>query len=141
MKIENKLTKLKKDILLSFENESNLNESLDVSAIKSNPKLFYAYAKNNAQVNVKIGPLIKYEEVISDPKTIAQVLREQYDSVYSKPYENCLVHDPVTLFSTTNSEFLSITNIDFEGQDLVTSIMQISNNSAASPDNFLAILL
>ena len=131
VKIENKLTKLEKNFLLSFA----------VSAIKLNPKYFYTYEKNNAKVKAKIGPLIKNEVVISDPKTIAQVLREQYDSVYSKADENCLVDDPVTLFSTTNSESPSLTNIDFERQDLVTSIMQISNNSAAGPDNFPAILL
>ena len=141
MKIENKLTKLEKDILLSFKNERNLNESLAVSAIKSNQKLFYTYAKNNAKVKAEIGSLIKNEVVISDKRIIAQVLREQYDSVYSKPDENCLIDDPVTLFSTTNSESPSLTNIDFERQDLVTSIMQISNKSAAGPDNFPAILL
>ena len=69
VKIENKLTKLEKDILLSFENERNLNESLALSAIKSNPKLFYTYAKNNAKVKAKIGPLIKNEVVISIKKT------------------------------------------------------------------------
>ena len=58
MKIENKLTKLEKDILVSFENERNLKESFAVSAIKSNPKLFYTYAKNNAKVKAKIGSLI-----------------------------------------------------------------------------------
>ena len=36
-----------------------MNESLAVSAIKSNPKLFYTCAKNNAKVIAKIGPLIK----------------------------------------------------------------------------------
>ena len=81
----------------------------------------------------------KHTLTISDPKTIAQMLREQYDSVYSKPDENCLIYDPVTLFSTTNSESPSPTNIDF--QDLVTPIKQISNNSAAGPDNFSRILL
>ena len=40
-----KLTKLEKYILLSFENKRNLKESLAVSAIKSNPKLFYACEK------------------------------------------------------------------------------------------------
>ena len=79
--------------------------------------------------------------VISDSKIIDQVLREQYDSVYSKPDENCSVDDPVTLFPTTNSESQSPTNIDFERQDLATSIMRISNNSAAGPDNFPSTLL
>ena len=88
VKMENKLTKLEKNILLSFENERNLNESLAVSAIKSNPRFFYTYAKNNANVKAKIDPLIKNEVTISDPKNIAQVLREQYDSIYSKPDEN-----------------------------------------------------
>ena len=70
MKIENKLAKLKKDILLSFENERNLNESLAVSAIKSNPKFIYTYAESNAKVKAKISLLIKNEVVISDPKKL-----------------------------------------------------------------------
>ena len=93
------------------------------------------------KAKTKIGPLIKNEVIISDPRNIAQVLREQYDSVYSRPDENCLLDDPVTLFLTTNSKFQSLTNTDFECQDLVKSIMQISNNSAAGPENFPAILL
>ena len=44
--------------LLSFQNEHNLNESLSVSAINSNPKFFYTYAKNNAKIKANIGPLI-----------------------------------------------------------------------------------
>ena len=129
MKINHKLTKLEKDILLSFQNK---RESLAVSAIKSNPRFFYTCAK----IKAKIVPLIKNEVVISDPKNIAEVLREQYDIVYSKPDENCLVDDPVT-----NSESPSLTNIDFERRDLVTLIMQISNNSSAGPYNFPEILL
>ena len=68
-------------------------------------------------------------------------MRDQYDGVYSKPDEKCLVDDPVTLLSTTNSESQSLTNIAFERQDLVSLIMQISNSSAAGPNHFLAILL
>ena len=88
---------------------------------------FYTYAKKNANVKAKNGPLIKNELIISDPKNIAQVLREHYDSAYNKPDENCLVDDPVTLFYTTNGKSPSLTNIDFERLDLVASIMQIPN--------------
>ena len=74
-------------------------------------------------------------------KNINPVLREQYNSVYSKSDDNFLVDDHVTLFFATNSESPSFTSIYFERQDLVMSIVQISNNSAAGPDNFLAIVL
>ena len=103
----------KKKFLSSFENERNLNESFAVSATRSNPKFFYACAKNNTKVKTKIGPLMKNEVIISDPKTIAQMLHKQYDSVYSNHDENCLVDDPVTLFSTTNSESSGLKNIDY----------------------------
>ena len=42
--------KLEKNILLSFENDRNMNESLAVSAIKSNPKLFYAYMRKTIRI-------------------------------------------------------------------------------------------
>ena len=65
---------------------------------------------------------------ISNPKRIAQALRERYDIVCSKPDENCLVDDPVTLFWTSDSESPCPTNIDYEHQDFVTSIMRMSND-------------
>ena len=73
-----------------------MNESLAISTIELNPKFSYTYTNNNANVKAKICALVKNEVVINDPKTIAQVQREQYDSVYSKPDENCLIDDPVT---------------------------------------------
>ena len=40
-----------------------------------------------------------------------------------------------------NSDSPGLATIDFGRQDLVTSIVQVSNNSAAGPDNFPAIHL
>ena len=94
-----------------------------------NPKFFYTYAKNSAKMNAKIVSLIKNDVIISNLKRIAQVLRDQYDSVYSKPDDNCPLENPLTLFSTTKTESPSLTTLNFESQDLVTSIMQISNTT------------
>ena len=100
-------------MLLSFEKERHFNESLVISVMISNTQFFYTYAKCNAKIKTKIGP---YIERWCDPKSTAEVLRDQYDSVYRKHDENCLVDHCITLFSTTDSESPSLTNIDFERQ-------------------------
>ena len=73
-KIEIKLTDLEKNMLISFENERNLNESVAVSAIQSNPKYFYTYTEINAKVKAKIDPLIKIEVIICHPKTLLDIV-------------------------------------------------------------------
>ena len=65
-----KTNELNQKYMSSFENERSVTESLAVSAIKSNHEFFYAYAKNNAKIKTKIGPLIQNVN-ISDPKSIA----------------------------------------------------------------------
>ena len=140
--IKNKIIKLENDIMLSHKIEKEQNEEKALSAIKTNPKYFYTYAKKYSTIKSKIGPLIINDEIISEPFEISEVLRKQYDSVFTKPSHDHKIHDPKTFFSTMNTTAPAIIeHIYFDHNDIIDAIKSISSNSAAGPDNFPAILL
>ena len=68
--------------------------------MKSNLAYFFTYTKNLRKTQSKIGPLTdENNKVINSP--VANVLQEQYSSVWSKPAENYKVDDPKQFFRTS----------------------------------------
>ena len=54
--------------------------------MKRNPKYFYKYANSFAKTKNKIGPLMdKDGATVNDPYSMAEILRQQYESTFSKP--------------------------------------------------------
>ena len=68
---------------------------------------------------------------------MANLLAEQYKSVFSCPKEN--MQEPDIIFGSS-SEGATLENIYFFPEDIEISIDEISMNSAAGPDGFPAIL-
>ena len=68
------------------------------------------------------------------------MLREQYNSVFSKPNENFRVEDPALFFSFEDDDEI-LTNISFDKEDIIDQIDSLSSNAAAGPDGVPAILL
>ena len=66
-----------------------LKERKAVAAMKTNPRLFYSYAKRFSKRKSKIGPLKQIKEnsmsLINNPKRMADVLQDQFKSVFSDP--------------------------------------------------------
>ena len=66
-----------------------------VSQIKHNPRAFYAYAKRFQKTFSGVGPIInKYGFIITDPAEIAEIQKEQYEKVFSKPKPEMKINDP-----------------------------------------------
>ena len=64
-----------------------------VSAITRNSKYFFSYAKKFSTISTVLGPLIDIDnKVISCPQKMADMLAEQYNSVFSIPKENQYYH-------------------------------------------------
>ena len=89
------------DILLKLMSnleyiESQISDSLKDTRIKKGNKViedikvdsgkFYKYAKSFAKTKDDIGPLQNEKgEIVNDPKVMAEILSQQYCSVFSKP--------------------------------------------------------
>ena len=69
-------------------------EKAAIQTIKQNPKYFYSYAKKFSKSKGEIAAFEKEDGVLTDdPAEQAEILRRQYESVASKPFEDFKVND------------------------------------------------
>ena len=128
----------------SHRAEKNEMEHRAVSAIKRNSKYFFSYAKKFSSISTGIGPLMDLaKNVISCPMKMAEMLANQYSSVFSTPKEP--LEERTYLFPGEDHDVQaahgSIMDIEFTREDLEEAINEIRPSAAAGPDRFPAILL
>ncbi len=134
------LRDIEKSLQKSYRSQRDFNEGKAVDAIKTNSKYFYSYAKKFSKVKSSIGPLMNStNNLVSGPQKMAEILSEQYKSVFSEPKSEHPITHPNPEFMSTGRGSLS--DIEFTKQDLIDAIDEISQNAAAGPDRFPAILL
>ena len=84
-----KLRTIQEEVITLNHTQNSEEELRAVERIKSNPKAFYAHANKSRKIRTKIGPLkIKengHHHYESDPKKMAEILSNQYESVFSIP--------------------------------------------------------
>ena len=63
-----------------------MSEKKAIENIKVNSKFFFSYAKKYSKTIDGVGPLVdSAKNVITGAKSICELLRQQYESVFSKP--------------------------------------------------------
>ena len=133
-KINKNLLDIEYKLNQSYKKEEQSNEVKAVNAIKENPKYFFSYTRKHSKVKTKVGPLLnKSKELITDKKTMANMLQKQYKSVFSSPLTTYEIHEK-KCDNTLN-------DIVFDENDIIDAISTLSQNSAPGPDGFPAILL
>ena len=137
----NELREIEKSLQKSYRSQRDFNEKKAVDAIKTNSKYFYSYSQKFSKVKSKIGPLMdtSTNTLVSGPQKMAEILSEQYKSVFSEPRSAHSITHPNPEFMSTGRG--SLYDIEFTKQDLIDAINDISQNAAAGPDRFPAILL
>ena len=141
-RLENERIDIEMKLQSSYRNENKEREKRACEAIKVNSKYFFSYAKTYSRVKIGIGPLLDAaKNIISCPLKIADMLSDQYNSVYSKPTEE--MPSPEDIFDGTAlpETIESLEDITFSVEDIQRAIDEISPTSAAGPDGFPAILL
>ena len=114
-----------------------------VKSIKANPKYFFSYAKKFSAVKSAIGPLLNAaKELISCPAKMADILSDQYKSVFSTPRTPLL--DPSDYYpynddDEDNNQYLK--DIPFTRKDIKEAMDEIPLTASAGPDCFPAQLL
>ena len=138
-----KLVYIEKQLQRSHDENRHLTEARAVEKIKSNPKFFYTFAKRFSQVKIGVGPLINSaKQLISAPRKMAEILSEQYSSVFSAPRHDNISMD--SLFPDLDNDMPkspSLSNITFTDAELAEAMNELSSNAAPGPDCFPAILL
>lgn len=123
-----------KDIIIE---QQRLREEKIVQAVKKNPSFFFSYAKRASKVKSKVGPLFdKTGKLQSDPKTMADILQDQYTSVFSDP------DSPSKKSPNLNIDCeCSLSDIQFNQEDIIKAIDEINENSACGEEDIPAIVL
>ncbi|XP_069184308.1 uncharacterized protein [Procambarus clarkii] len=83
----------------SYKTQERQREQKAVSEIEKNQKYFFSYAKSRLKTTSSIGPLRKGDGTFTDDnKEMSELLRKQYDSVFSKPLNALKIDNPNEFF-------------------------------------------
>ena len=114
-------------------------ELVALSKIKTNPKAFYTFAKRFKTPAASVGPLLDSDDKLqSDPATMGNILQDQYASAFSDPNKANLAE---VRTSKVIEQPHSITDIDFNEQDILDAIKAMNRFSAVGPDKFPVLIL
>ena len=131
---------LEEDTRRSAEKEEN-----DVVAnMKTDVKCFFNFVKRRQHTMTKVGPFIDptTNQINPDPLYTAEQLALQYNSVYSTPRANMVVHDANTFFSIADDPAQpTISDVIFTNNDIIQACKEMRSNSAAGPDGVPSVLL
>ena len=101
-KIVPKINIINDQLQESYRQQKILTESKAIESIKVNSSYFYKYANSKRKVRNQIGPL----KISNNGKThleygpdkMAEIFSQQFTSVFAKPDETKVVHDPTIFF-------------------------------------------
>ena len=130
------LEDIDKKLAASLKTEKETDEAKAISVIASNSKYFFYYAKKNAKLKPEIGPFEINGNITHDPKQKAEILKNQFESVFVPSNEEESWTDPLP---HANETYLD--DIIFTEDDLVKRIKEVRTSAAAGSDDFPAILL
>lgn len=125
---------------MSHSKQKHQEETNAVAAMKKNYKYFFKYVKKHAKIKATIGPLTDaIGETIAKTEDICELLRQQYEGVYSAPKQDFIISEPDIFFSVSSNP--SLTSIDITTKDILDAAAEIRPNSAAGPDEFPGVVL
>ena len=140
-KLRDELEGIESQLKTSYDKRRSGQESEAIRRIKKDPKAFFTYAKKFSKTSSDIGPFFdKDGNPVLDGNIIVEMLRQQYDSVFSIPKEEAFIQNPVEFFSTTEADTF-LDNITFDRMDILNMIDKLSMGAAAGPDGIPSILL
>ena len=141
LKLLERMETIEKHLKDSYDERRNKQEHEALAKMKKDPKFFFKYAKKFSKSTSDIGPFLNQEgDVVTDGVTITEMLKEQYNSVFSSPREDKKVSSPVEFFSI-NTANEQLDNIVFDKEDVIDAIDKLNKSSSCGPDGVPAIFL
>ena len=133
-KTEKQLNDIIEKIKNSIKSQLEFNEDKAVKSVSENPSYFFSYAKRFAKHPTNIGPLIDNKGNLQQhPKNMADMLQEQYSSVFSEPSGNS-PDQPQQVTSI-------LEDITFTQEDVISAIKEMGEYSASIDDDIPATVL
>ncbi len=134
MNIEELVEEINSKIQVHHEAERERKEAAAVSKIQVDPKAFFKFANQNKKTKSKIGPIRSGNKYYSGQEEMAQILSDQYKSVFSEVWDS---YDHINFDRKTVN---SLHNLDLTEIMFVEAMRAIKSSSAPGPDGVPAFL-
>ena len=141
-KLETDLKAIEEKLIDFFKEQEDKEERNAIDSIKTNPKSFFSYAKRKQKAKLGIGPLQRADgSYTDDPQEMCEILRCQYESVFSNPKVTSQIDDPDKFFFENNVDGPSFTDIDLSPEDFIEAIDDMPMHSAPGPDAWSSVFI
>ena len=131
-----KLVEIHEQIKQSINYEYLKNEKEAVSKIQTDPKYFYNYSSQKMKCKSGIGPLLHEGLLHYDDKSMADILQNQFCSVFSDP------ENPNKELYDIKAEYdKPLTEIKIGLEDINKALKKIKPHSSSTNDDMPAILM
>ena len=137
VKLRAEIHDIDKKIAESIVEENRKREIKAISKIIENPRYFFSYAKKHAKRKSTVGPLLNEDnDLVHEPKTMADILQKQYASVFSDPssVKKKCPHTNQNLSDT-------ICDIVITPEKIIKAIDEIAMDAACGEDDIPAAVL
>ena len=143
-----------------YESKQLSDEMKLFEKAKANKNVLYNYIKRKQKSSIKIGPFVKNNIVLNEKPE--EILKQQYESIFSSPKEEFLIKNPNEFFNfcdkclkeelhicsedstmsdKNSSPLFGISGITISKMDTLKSPRMIVPNMSAGPDGIPGILL
>ena len=109
-------------------------ENRAIEKFKSNPKFFYSYARSLSTIKSSI-KFDANQEITTDTKQMADLLQEQFSSMFSDPSSPDIKDPDFPLPIIEHPQTLE--DFCIKDDDIISAIGNIPSNSASGPDEYL----
>ena len=124
----NRIREINQELQAKIAGIHDTQEAKVIHALKANPQAFFKYANRNKQCRSNIGPLKSGDTYIRDPKQMAQLLSDQYKSVFSVPRTD------MSLLQVPTYTFAFLNDITITDEKVTDAVKEIQLTSAPGPD-------
>ena len=141
LQIKDSIEEIESKLKESYSSRRMEKERSAIQRMKKDPAYFFNYAKKFAKTKSEVGPFIDDQgDLVSKKEDIVNMLKSQYESVYSTPDVNMKVEQPEEFFqhSEANEQLDSVV---FDRMDVLEALGKLSNKSSPGPDGIPSILL
>ena len=135
IKLKKSLAETENEIKKSYDEWNQEKENKLINNISEDPKAFYKYAKSKSKIESGIGPLEDENgECTSKPEQMAEILRAQYEKVFSTPKPEFIVENNKEFFKTSEDDSDALTDLEIHEEDIEEAIGLLRTGSSAGPD-------
>ena len=137
-KLINEIEIIEKKIKDSYEEKRMKEEEKVIDEIKTNPKVFYRYAKKKRVIKSSVGPFLIDGKIVREEKAMANILTNHYEKICSIPRDD-IDSDEFKKYLMDNSDidgtcYPIMSDILIDKEAIKKIINKLSNNAAMGHD-------